>query len=273
LDTERCGPVAFGEPPRNGAQTRDHACQRRDRSCRWATARRTLPASAEQPVRGPCARGGLLFRFRSRARDCFGFWACSATSLGLSRGSLLLCRLQRGMSARRADGPPGGRPRLPRGRPAAIARHPGGRGAHLLSIRSARARLLPLAGCFFQHPASLAAMRSQVGTSGFSYAEWKGTFYPKGIKAGDMLGHYASRLPTVEINNTFYRLPKPELLEGWRARTPDGFSFAVKATRRITHFKKLRETGELLDAFFANLRLLGPRLGPLLFQLPPTVRL
>lgn len=116
-------------------------------------------------------------------------------------------------------------------------------------------------------------MRSQVGTSGFSYAEWKGTFYPKGIKAGDMLGHYASRLPTVEINNTFYRLPKPELLEGWRARTPDGFSFAVKATRRITHFKKLRETGELLDAFFANLRLLGPRLGPLLFQLPPTVRL
>jgi len=116
-------------------------------------------------------------------------------------------------------------------------------------------------------------MRSQVGTSGFSYAEWKGNFYPKGIKSGDMLTHYASRLSTVEINNTFYRLPRPEMLEGWRTRTPDGFTFAVKASRRITHFKKLRETSELLDYLFSNLLVLGPRLGPVLFQLPPTVRL
>jgi uncharacterized protein YecE (DUF72 family) len=116
-------------------------------------------------------------------------------------------------------------------------------------------------------------MRSQVGTSGFSYPEWKGTFYPKGTKAGDMLTLYAARLSTVEINNTFYRLPRPELLEGWRARTPDGFTFAVKATRRITHFKKLRDTGQLLEFLFANLVVLGPRLGPILFQLPPTVRL
>lgn len=116
-------------------------------------------------------------------------------------------------------------------------------------------------------------MRSQVGTSGFSYPEWKGNFYPKGTKAGDMLTLYAARLSTVEINNTFYRLPRPELLEGWRARTPEGFTFAVKATRRITHFKKLRDTGELLEFFFANLVVLGPRLGPILFQLPPTVRL
>jgi len=116
-------------------------------------------------------------------------------------------------------------------------------------------------------------MRSQVGTSGFSYPEWKGSFYPAGTKAGDMLTHYASRLSTVEVNNTFYRLPRPPLLEGWRARTPDGFTFAVKASRRITHFKKLRETGDLLDYLFVNLLVLGPRLGPILFQLPPTVRL
>jgi len=115
-------------------------------------------------------------------------------------------------------------------------------------------------------------MHSQVGTSGFSYAEWKGNFYPKGIKSGDMLAHYASRLSTVEVNNTFYRLPRPPLLEGWRAKTPDGFTFAVKASRRITHFKKLRETGDLLDYLFSNLLVLGPRLGPILFQLPPTVR-
>src|SRR5688500_14567022 len=114
-------------------------------------------------------------------------------------------------------------------------------------------------------------MRSQVGTSGFSYPEWKGTFYPKGTKAGDMLALYAARLSTVQINNTVYRLPRPELLEGWRARTPDGFTFAVKATRRITHFKKLRDTAQLLEFLFANLVVLGPRLGPILFQLPPTV--
>jgi len=116
-------------------------------------------------------------------------------------------------------------------------------------------------------------MRSHVGTSGFSYPEWKGAFYPKGIKSGDMLPYYASRLPTVEINSTFYRLPRPPLLEGWRERTPEGFTFAVKASRRITHFKKLRDTGDLLDYLLSNLVILGPRLGPILFQLPPTVRL
>jgi len=116
-------------------------------------------------------------------------------------------------------------------------------------------------------------MRSQVGTSGFSYPEWKGTFYPAGTKSADMLSVYASRLATVEINNTFYRLPRTPLLEGWRARTPDGFTFAVKASRRITHFKKLRDTGDLLDYLLSNLVVLGPRLGPVLFQLPPTVRL
>src|SRR6187551_2210195 len=116
-------------------------------------------------------------------------------------------------------------------------------------------------------------MKSRVGTSGFSYAEWKGGFYPKGTKSGDMLPYYASRLSTVEVNNTFYRLPRPPLLEGWRERTPDGFTFAVKASRRITHFKKLRDTGDLLDYLLQNLVVLGPRLGPILFQLPPTVRI
>jgi uncharacterized protein YecE (DUF72 family) len=115
-------------------------------------------------------------------------------------------------------------------------------------------------------------MKSRVGTSGFSYAEWKGAFYPKGTKSADMLPYYACRLPTVEVNNTFYRLPRQPLLEGWRERTPEGFSFAVKASRRITHFKKLQGTGELLDYLLSNLAVLGSRLGPILFQLPPTVR-
>lgn len=116
-------------------------------------------------------------------------------------------------------------------------------------------------------------LESRVGTSGFSYAEWKGVFYPKGIKSQDMLSHYASKLSTVEINNTFYQLPKLALLEGWRDRSPEGFLFAVKASRRITHFKKLRETGELLDYLLSSLRTLGSRLGPVLFQLPPTSRI
>lgn len=116
-------------------------------------------------------------------------------------------------------------------------------------------------------------MRSYVGTSGFSYAEWKGAFYPKGQKSADMLSFYASRLSSVEINNTFYRLPQASMLEGWRDKTPETFRFALKATRRITHFKKLRETGELLDYLLAGLDALGSRLGPVLFQLPPTQRL
>lgn len=117
-----------------------------------------------------------------------------------------------------------------------------------------------------------AAVRSYVGTSGFSYPEWKGVFYPAGLAAGDFLSYYATQLSTVELNNTFYRMPRKSVLTSWREKTPEGFCFAVKASRRITHFKKLRETAELLGYLSAGLEELGPRLGPVLFQAPPTLR-
>jgi uncharacterized protein YecE (DUF72 family) len=79
-------------------------------------------------------------------------------------------------------------------------------------------------------------MEIRAGTSGFSYKQWKGSFYPEDLSAGDMLSYYAERLPTVEINNTFYRMPKPEVLESWAGQTGDDFRFVLKASRRITHF-------------------------------------
>ncbi len=82
------------------------------------------------------------------------------------------------------------------------------------------------------------------GTSGFSYKEWCGEFYPPKLPAREMLAHYAQRLPTVEINNTFYRLPTAALLEGWRSQVAESFSFAVKTPRRISHVKRLRECGD-----------------------------
>ncbi len=116
-------------------------------------------------------------------------------------------------------------------------------------------------------------MRLSVGTSGFSYAEWKGPFYPADLAASRMLAYYAERLPSVEINNTFYRLPRRSVLEGWAAEVPEGFRFAVKASQRITHQKRLRdvedETRYLLDVTQA----LGERLGAILFQLPPNLKL
>lgn len=113
-------------------------------------------------------------------------------------------------------------------------------------------------------------MQAFIGTSGFSYKEWKGTFYPEKIKAADMLAYYAQKLRSVEINNTFYRMPRRSVLEGWALETPESFQFAVKASRRITHFKKLKDTDELVAYLFQGLDAFGPRLGPLLFQLPPT---
>ena len=116
-------------------------------------------------------------------------------------------------------------------------------------------------------------MHLSVGTSGFSYAEWKGPFYPADLSASGMLAYYAERLPAVEINNTFYRLPRRSVLEGWAAQVPDGFRFAVKASQRITHLKRLKdvadETRYLLDVTQA----LNDRLGVLLFQLPPNLKL
>ncbi|HEY5999792.1 MAG TPA: DUF72 domain-containing protein [bacterium] len=111
-------------------------------------------------------------------------------------------------------------------------------------------------------------MKIHIGTSGFAYKEWQGSFYPEKIAPGDMLRSYARRLGAVEINNTFYRMPTTRLLEGWAAQVPKGFRFAFKAPQVITHFKRLRHVGEEVDRLFGTLSTLGPRLGPVLFQLP-----
>ena len=115
-------------------------------------------------------------------------------------------------------------------------------------------------------------MRLLVGTSGYSYKEWKGSFYPEDLPAKGMLGYYSTRLPAVEINNTFYRLPKESVLEGWAEATEEGFRFAVKASRRITHFRRLRGVEELLEYLLDTVQVLGDKLGPLLFQLPPNFK-
>lgn len=116
-------------------------------------------------------------------------------------------------------------------------------------------------------------MRVRVGTSGFSYKEWIGHFYPERTKPKEMLARYSARLPTVEINNTFYRLPRKDVLESWRDETPEDFRFAIKASRRITHFARLAGTEELLGYLFSNIEVLGSRLGTVLFQLPPQFKL
>lgn len=107
------------------------------------------------------------------------------------------------------------------------------------------------------------------GTSGFSYKEWKGAFYPSDLKNADMLSYYATRLPAVEINNTFYRLPQSSVLESWRESVPAGFMFALKASRRITHFKRLKDCDDVTGFLIEGARKLEDRLGAILFQLPP----
>ncbi len=115
-------------------------------------------------------------------------------------------------------------------------------------------------------------MQILAGTSGYSYKEWCGSFYPEKLAASKMLAYYATQLPVVEINNTFYQLPKAALLEGWRQQVPPGFRFVVKASRRITHIKRIgdveSETSYLLDTVSS----LGEQLGAILFQLPPYMR-
>lgn len=115
-------------------------------------------------------------------------------------------------------------------------------------------------------------MKLYAGTSGYSYSEWKGSFYPSKLPAARMLAFYAERLPAVEINNTFYRLPKTELLESWAAQVPEGFRFAIKASRRITHIKRLADTAEETTYLLRTVQVLGERLGVILFQLPPYLR-
>jgi uncharacterized protein YecE (DUF72 family) len=115
-------------------------------------------------------------------------------------------------------------------------------------------------------------MQLLAGTSGFSYKEWLGAFYPEELPAKGMLAYYATRLPIVEINNTFYRMPNAAAILGWRAQVPDSFRFAIKAPRRISHVKRLKDCGAELATLFAALEGLGPTLGPVLVQLPPHAR-
>jgi uncharacterized protein YecE (DUF72 family) len=115
-------------------------------------------------------------------------------------------------------------------------------------------------------------MRLWPGTSGFSYKEWKGSFYPEDLPDTAMLGYYAERFPAVEINNTFYRMPTRKLLDGWAGQVPEGFRFVLKASRRITHQKKLADTAEDVAYLAETSRALGGRLGPTLIQLPPYLK-
>lgn len=109
----------------------------------------------------------------------------------------------------------------------------------------------------------------RAGTSGYSYKPWKGPFYPEGLAEREMLAYYATQLPAVEINSTFYRMPSAKLLERWQEVTPETFRLALKASRRLTHRKKLEPPEDALDYLFEVTDALGERRGPHLFQLPP----
>jgi uncharacterized protein YecE (DUF72 family) len=115
-------------------------------------------------------------------------------------------------------------------------------------------------------------MRILAGTSGYSYKEWKGTFYPDDLPAAKMLSYYAQRFGSVEINNTFYRMPEEKTLAKWATEVPESFRFVLKAPQRITHHKKLVECGDEIRHFFEVAEVLGSKLGPVLFQLPPFAR-
>jgi uncharacterized protein YecE (DUF72 family) len=116
-------------------------------------------------------------------------------------------------------------------------------------------------------------VRLLAGTSGYAFKEWKGNFYPADLKDDGMLGYYAEKFPTVEINNTFYRLPKENMLLDWASQVPEPFTFAIKASQRITHHARLKpECVGSVEFLMKNVGALGSRLGPVLFQLPPNLR-
>ena len=116
-------------------------------------------------------------------------------------------------------------------------------------------------------------MHIRVGTSGWSYKEWKGVFYPADLPPDDMLRFYATRLQTVEINNSFYRIPKEKVLLDWAAQVPPEFRFVLKASRRITHINRLADEDDSLGYFLRTVNVLGERLGATLFQCPPSLRM
>jgi uncharacterized protein YecE (DUF72 family) len=117
-------------------------------------------------------------------------------------------------------------------------------------------------------------MRILAGASGYSFKEWRGTFYPEKMKPEEMLPFYSARLPTVEINNTFYRMPRPSVLEEWARVTPPAFKFSIKASRRITHMGRLKpeSVAESVGFLYTNLASLGDKRGPVLFQCPPMMK-
>lgn len=115
-------------------------------------------------------------------------------------------------------------------------------------------------------------MQVWAGTSGYSYRAWKGSFYPEDLPNKDMLSFYSSKLGAVEINNTFYRMPREDVLEQWAESVPDGFRFVLKASRRITHFKRLKDVEEETEYFVRTASALGDRAGVILYQLPPNFK-
>lgn len=120
----------------------------------------------------------------------------------------------------------------------------------------------------------MTARRLFAGASGFSFKEWKGAFYPDKMKPDEMLAWYSARLPAVEINNTFYRMPAGDMLRNWAQTTPDDFRFAIKASRRITHIARLKgeAAADSVNYLYARLAELGAKRGPVLFQLPPNLK-
>ena len=128
-----------------------------------------------------------------------------------------------------------------------------------------------------KHKEGRSRMKAQgnihIGTSGWHYDHWKGPFYPEVMSAGEMLAFYADRLETVEINNSFYQLPEEKTLSEWRHTVPEGFVFAAKASRYITHMKKLKDPAKPVSTFVRRLEVLGDKLGPILYQLPPRWKL
>ena len=115
-------------------------------------------------------------------------------------------------------------------------------------------------------------MKLHVGTSGYSYKEWKGNFYPQDLPAKEMLAYYSRRLPAVEINNTFYRLPQPSMIENWKDQVPKRFRFSIKASQRITHIKRINNVADETKYLLETAALLAERLGVVLFQLPPNMK-
>ena len=114
-------------------------------------------------------------------------------------------------------------------------------------------------------------MRIAIGTSGFQYPEWRGKFYPSDLPTAKMLDYYTRHFETTESNYSFRRIPSPKTIANWFEKTPANFSFSLKAPQRITHFAKLRDCAELVDTFWSVVRELHAKLGPVLFQLPPTL--